>query len=45
MSRHVLSFSYGSIGRSNRDDEKTVLNELVPILACRNSSKVGLSEF
>jgi hypothetical protein len=35
--------SYRTIGKSNRDDEKIVLRELVPMLACRNSSGAGLS--
>jgi hypothetical protein len=34
-----------SRGKSKRDDEKTVLKELVPMLACLNSSKAGLSGF
>jgi hypothetical protein len=33
---------YRSSGRSSRDEEKTVLKELVPTLACLNSSKAGL---
>ena len=36
--------AHRSTGRSNRDDEKTVFKELVPMLACLNSSKAGLSE-
>jgi hypothetical protein len=36
---------YDNTGRSNRDDEKTVLKELVPMLACLNSSNAGLSGF
>jgi len=32
-------------GNDNRDDEKTVLNELVPIEACLNSSGAGTSLF
>jgi hypothetical protein len=31
-------------GKSNHDDEKTVLKELVPTLACLNSNEVGLSK-
>jgi hypothetical protein len=34
--------SHRSTGKSNRDDEKTVLKELVPMLACLNSSRAGL---
>ena len=40
-----LSLTYDNIGRSNREDENTVLKELVPIEACLNSSKAGLSGF
>jgi hypothetical protein len=36
---------HGSICKSNRDDEKTVFKELVPTLACLNSSRAGLSAF
>jgi hypothetical protein len=43
---HVYSGrSYTSTGRSNRDDDKTVLNELVPTLPCLNSSGAGASLF
>jgi len=37
--------SYLRTGKSNFDDEKTVLKELVPMLACRNSSGAGMSGF
>jgi hypothetical protein len=36
---------YCSTGRSSRDDEKTVLSELVPTLACLNSSSAGMLVF
>jgi hypothetical protein len=36
---------YLTIGKSSRDDEKIVLKELVPMLACLNSSGAGLSAF
>ena len=39
----IHKVSYQTIGRSNRDDEKMVLKELVPMLACLNSSGAGLS--
>src|ERR1700733_14195023 len=37
--------AYFAMGSDNRDDEKTVLNELVPTEACRNSSGAGTSLF
>jgi hypothetical protein len=37
--------AYFARGSNNRDDEKTVLNELVPTEACRNSSGAGTSLF
>ncbi len=39
----IHKVSYRIIGKSSRDDEKMVLKELVPILACLNSSGAGLS--
>ena len=36
---------YATTGRSSRDDDKTVLNELVPTLLCLNSSSAGASLF
>jgi hypothetical protein len=41
----AMSLPYSSTGRSNRDEEKTVFKELVPTLACLNSSKAGRSAF
>jgi hypothetical protein len=35
--KRYRKMSYPSIGKSNRDDEKIVLIELVPMLAYRNS--------
>ena len=37
--------SHCSIGSNSRDEEKTVLKELVPMLACLNSSGAGVSLF
>jgi hypothetical protein len=37
--------SYFATGSDNRDDEKIMLNELVPIEACLNSSGAGTSLF
>jgi hypothetical protein len=37
--------TYFAMGSDNRDDEKTMLNELVPTEACRNSSGAGTSLF
>jgi hypothetical protein len=37
--------SHCSTGSNNRDEEKTVLKELVPMLACLNSSGAGVSLF
>jgi hypothetical protein len=37
--------AYFATGSHNRDDEKTMLNELVPTEACRNSSGAGTSLF
>jgi hypothetical protein len=37
--------AYFATGSNNRDDEKTMLNELVPTEACRNSSSAGTSLF
>jgi hypothetical protein len=36
---------YFAMGSNNRDDEKTVLNELLPIVACLNPSRAGTSLF
>ena len=33
------------MGNNSRDDEKTVLSELVPIEACLNSNSAGTSLF
>jgi hypothetical protein len=37
--------AYFATGSDNRDDEKIMLNELVPTEACRNSSSAGTSLF
>lgn len=36
---------YRTTGRSSREEERIVLKELVPTLACRNSSMAGVSGF
>ena len=37
--------AYFATGSNNRDDEKTMLSELVPTEACLNSSGAGTSLF
>ena len=37
--------SHCSLCSNSRDDEKIVLNELLPMLACLNSSGAGVSLF
>ena len=41
----MYKLPYPNAGRSNRDDERTVLSELVPTVACLNSSSAGVSLF
>jgi hypothetical protein len=41
----IVRLSHLSVGKSNREVETTVLKELVPMLACLNASKAGLSGF
>jgi hypothetical protein len=45
LSSPEMASSHSSTGKNNRDDEKMVLKELVPILACLNPSNAGLSGF
>jgi len=40
---HFNEDGFHKVGSSSREDDSTVLSELVPILACRNSSNAGLS--